>query len=140
MTVCYLAIDVGSARLAAGIVSEDGAVLVRDRISTPARDVWPSLARLVKRVQASAPSTPVGCGIGCGGPANPLEGTVSPLHIPSLEGFGLAAEVQALTGLATVVDNNAKAVALAEAWCGAAVGVSDFAAISVGTGVGGGHR
>ena len=138
MSVCYLAIDVGSAKLSAGIVAEDGEVLVRDRISTPPRDVWPALARLVKRVQVSAPSTPVGCGIGCGGPANPLQGTVSPLHIPSLEGFELAAEVQALTELPTVVDNNAKAIALAEAWCGAAVGVSDFAAISLGTGVGGG--
>ena len=138
MSVCYLAIDVGSAKLAAGIVGEDGEVLVRDRISTPARDVWPALARLVTRVQVSAPTTPVGCGIGCGGPANPLEGTVSPLHIPSLAGFALAAEMQALTQLPTVVDNNAKAVALAEAWCGAAVGVSDFAAVSLGTGVGGG--
>ncbi len=138
MSECYLAIDVGSAKLAAGIVAEDGEVLVRDRISTPPRDVWPALARLVTRVQVSAPTTPVGCGIGCGGPANPLEGTVSPLHIPSLEGFALAAEMQALTNLPTVVDNNAKAVALAEAWCGAAVGVSDFAAISLGTGVGGG--
>lgn len=138
MSVCYLAIDVGSAKLAAGIVGEDGEVLVRDRISTPARDVWPALARLVTRVQVSAPTTPVGCGIGCGGPANPLEGIVSPLHIPSLAGFALAAEMQALTQLPTVVDNNAKAVALAEAWCGAAVGVSDFAAVSLGTGVGGG--
>ncbi len=138
MRECYLAVDVGSAKLAAGIVAEDGEVLVRDRISTPARDVWPALARLVTRVQVSAPTTPVGCGIGCGGPANPLEGTVSPLHIPSLEGFALAAEMQALTNLPSVVDNNAKAVALAEAWCGAAVGVSDFAAISLGTGIGGG--
>ncbi len=138
MTACYLAIDVGSARLAAGVVADDGEVLVRDRIPTPARDVWPSLARLVKRVQASAPTTPLGCGVGCGGPANSLAGTVSPLHIPDLVGFELAAELQQLTGLTTVVDNNAKAIALAEAWCGAAVGVSDFVAISVGTGVGGG--
>ena len=107
------------------------------RVRVPA-NYAPALARLVKRVQVSAPSTPVGCGIGCGGPANPLEGTVSPLHIPSLEGFELAAEVQALTELPTVVDNNAKAIALAEAWCGAAVGVSDFAAISLGTSVSGG--
>jgi len=138
MPACYLAIDVGSAKLAAGIVGEDGEVLVRDRISTPPRDVWPALARLVTRVQVSAPSTPVGCGVGCGGPADLKEGTVSPLHIPSLEGFELAAEMQAITELPTVVDNNGKAVALAEAWCGAAVGVSDFTAISLGTSVGGG--
>jgi len=138
MTVCYLAIDVGSAKLAAGVVGEDGEVLVRDRISTPARDVWPALARLVSRMQASAPTQPVGCGIGCSGPANPFDGTVSPLHIPSLVGFDLAAQVEALTGLPSVVDNDAKAVALAEGWCGAAVGVSDFVAISMGAGVGGG--
>ena len=35
VTVCYLAIDVGSAKLAAGVVDEKGEVLVRDRISTP---------------------------------------------------------------------------------------------------------
>jgi glucokinase len=63
---------------------------------------------------------------------------VSPLHIPSLDGFQLAAEVQLLTGLPTIVDNNSKAVALAEAWCGAAVGLSDFVYISMGTGVGAG--
>ena len=138
MTVCYLAIDVGSAKLAAGVVDENGEVLVRDRISTPERDVWPALSRLIKRVQVTAPGDPVACGIGCGGPANPLEGTVSPLHIPSLDGFQLAAEVQLLTGLPTIVDNNSKAVALAEAWCGAAVGLSDFVYISMGTGVGAG--
>lgn len=138
MTVCYLAIEVGSAKLAAGVVAEDGSVLVRDRISTPTRDVWPALVRLVSRMQASAPTTPVGCGIGCGGPANPRDGTVSPLHIPSLAGFELAAQAEKLTGLPTVVENTSKAVALGEAWCGAAVGVDDFVAITLGTGVGGG--
>lgn len=138
VSVCYLAVDVGSAKLAAGVVSESGEVLVRDRISTPPRDVWTALSRLVKRVHASAPTAPIGCGIACGGPANPLEAAVTPLHIPSLEGVELAAEVQLLLKIPTVVDNDSKAVALAEAWCGAAVGVSDFVAITLGSGVGGG--
>ncbi|CAB4364317.1 MAG: ROK family protein [Actinobacteria bacterium] len=137
MTACYLAIDVGGAKLAAAIVSEHGEVLVRDRIATPPREVWPALARLAKRVLAAAPTTPVGCGVGCGGPMNPAERTVSPLYIPSMLAFPLAAELEALTGLPTVVDNNAKTVAMGEAWCGAGVGLSDFVSVSMGAGVGG---
>ncbi|MEZ5272162.1 MAG: ROK family protein [Ilumatobacteraceae bacterium] len=78
--------------------------------------MWPALARLVRRVLAAAPSRPLGCGVGCGGPMNPDLGTVAPLHIPSLKDFPLGAQVEELTHLPTVVDNNAKAVALAEAW------------------------
>jgi glucokinase len=135
---CYLAIDVGGARLAAGIVGDTGDVLVRDRIATPPRDVWSALSRLVLRVLAAAPSPPVAVGVGCGGPMNPAARTVSPLHVPTWREFALAEEVEALTQLPTVVDNNAKAVALGEAWCGAAVGQRDFIAVLMGAGVGGG--
>jgi glucokinase len=138
VTRCYLAIDVGGTKLAAGIVDESGTVLVRDRIATPPRDVWPALARLVLRVLAAAPSDPVGCGVGCGGPMDPDGREVSPLHIPTWQRFPLAAEVEELTQLPVVVDNDAKALALGEAWCGAAVGVRDFVGVVIGTGVGGG--
>jgi len=138
MSVCYLAIDVGGAKLSAAIVGETGDVLVRDRIATPVREVWPALSKLVLRVLAAAPTQPVGCGVGCGGPMSPVTRTVSPIHIPTWREFPLAAEVEALTQLPTVVDNNAKAVALGEAWCGAAVGKSDFVAVVMGAGVGGG--
>ncbi len=138
MSRCYLAIDVGGTKLAAGIVDETGTVLVRDRIATPPRDVWPALARLVLRVLAAAPSDPVGCGVGCGGPMDPAGREVSPLHIPTWQRFPLAAEVEELTQLPVVVDNDAKALALGEAWCGAAVGVRDFVGVVMGTGVGGG--
>ena len=132
VSICYLAIDVGGAKLAAAIVSEQGEVLVRDRIATPQREVWAALSRLVLRVMAAAPTPPVGCGVGCGGPMNPSERTVSPLHIPTWKAFPLAAEVEELTQLPTLVDNNAKTVALGEAWCGAAAGITDFVAVVMG--------
>ena len=138
MTRCYLAIDVGGTKLAAGIVDESGTVLLRDRIATPPRDVWPALARLVLRVLAAAPAAPSGCGVGCGGPMDPDGRNVSPLHIVSWNNFPLAAEVEGLTQLPVVVDNDAKALALGEAWCGAAVGQRDFVGVVIGTGVGGG--
>ena len=46
----YLAIDIGHDRLAAGVVNDRGEVLVRDRVATPQREVWPALQRLVRRV------------------------------------------------------------------------------------------
>ena len=42
------------------------------------------------------------------------------------------------TGLATFVDNDAKALALGEGWRGAAAGVDNFIAMVMSTGVGGG--
>ncbi len=138
MSNCYLAIDVGGTKLSVGIVAETGEVLVRDRVATPVRDVWPALSRVVLRVLAAAPTPPVAVGIGCGGPMNPVTRTVSPLHVPSWKDFPLAAEVETLTQLPTVLDNNAKAVALGEAWCGAAVGERNFVALVIGAGLGGG--
>lgn len=138
MTRCYLAVDVGGTKLAAAVVDDSGEVLVRDRVATPPREVWPALARLVRRVLAAAPLPPVGCGVGCGGPMEPDGRAVSPLHVPSWVSFPLADELENLTQLPVVVDNDAKALALGEAWCGAAVGVRDFVGVVMGTGVGGG--
>ena len=138
MSECYLAVDVGGNKLAAAIVAANGDVLMRDRVPTPQRDVWPALSRLVLRLQAAAPVAPSAVGVGCGGPMDPEAGTVAPLHIPSLAGFHLQREMQEATQLPTAVDNTAKAVALAEGWLGAARGVSDFIAVVIGSGVGGG--
>jgi len=131
----YLAIDIGGTKLTAGIISEDGAVLVRDRIPMPARDVWPSLARLVLRVMAASPQRPVACGVGCGGPLVASTGHVSPLYIPSWRGFALRDLVHELTSLPVVVDTEAKAFTSGEAWVGAGRGVDDFIGVLVGTGV-----
>lgn len=124
--------------MAAGVVDDSGQILVRDRLLTPPRDVWPSLSRLILRVVAAAPSQPVGCGVGCGGPIDPQARTVSPLYVPGWSRFPLAAELEELLQLPVTVDTDARALALAEAWCGGAVGVSDFIGVVMGTGVGGG--
>jgi glucokinase len=63
---------------------------------------------------------------------------VSPLNIPQVRDFPLRRRLAELTGLPTVVDNDAKALALGEGWVGAAAGEADFLAMVVSTGVGGG--
>jgi glucokinase len=138
VTRCYLAVDVGGTKLAAGVVDDSGRILVRDRLLTPPRDVWPTLSRLVLRVVAAAPADLVGCGVGCGGPIDPSARTVSPLYISTWSKFPLATELEELLQLPVAVDTDARALALAEAWCGGAVGVSDFIGVVMGTGIGGG--
>ena len=138
MTTCYLALDVGGSKLSAAIVGDHGEVLVRDRVPTPQREVASALGRLASRVLAAAPAVPAAVGVGCAGPMDPTTGTVHPLHIPSLQGVALEEELAALTGLPVAVDHNAKALALGEAWGGAAVGERDFVAVMMGSAVGGG--
>ena len=125
--------------MAAAIVSADGTIVRRDRIPTPQREPWTALATLIKRIQAAAGDIDVlACGVACGGPMSRGGEDVSPLHIPSWRNFPLRASVAELTGLPTYVDNDAKALAMAEGWIGAARGVNDFIAIVIGTGVGAG--
>ena len=125
--------------MAAAIVLADGTIVRRDRIATPQREPWVALATLVRRIQAAAGDIDVlACGVACGGPMSRGGDNVSPLHIPSWRNFALRASMAELTGLPTYVDNDAKALAMAEGWIGAARGVDDFIAVVIGTGLGGG--
>jgi glucokinase len=63
---------------------------------------------------------------------------VSPLNIPGWRDFPLKARLASVSGLPVAVDNDAKALALAEGWCGAALGERNYLAMVVSTGVGGG--
>ena len=133
-----LAVDVGGTKMAAAVVDGAGRIAWSARVATPqgapGDAVWSALADLV----GSAPKGSTACGVGCGGPMLAGGAEVSPLNIPGWRGFPLRARVAELTGLPTWVDNDAKALALAEGWCGAAKGLTAFVSMVVSTGVGGG--
>lgn len=136
-----LAVDVGGTKLAAALVGDDGAVRGRRSVPTPGERPWDALSALIGEVLDAATTDaggPVACGVGCGGPMLRGGATVSPLNIPAWRGFPLRDRVAERTGLPTYVDNDAKALALGEGWKGAAVGQSDYIAMVVSTGVGGG--
>jgi glucokinase len=135
----YLAVDIGGTKLSCGVVSLDGRVLTQERCATPQTQVWDALSSLVTRVVASAGRVQlIACGVGAGGPMSDNGDSVSTLSIPSWRNFALRSSLAQLTGLATFVDNDAKAVVLGETWCGAAVGCRDVIGMVVSTGVGGG--
>jgi glucokinase len=134
-----LAVDIGGTKLAAAVVTAQGDIIRRDRVATPNRAPWVTLAALIKRIQATASDIElVACGVACGGPMK-IGGTeVSPLHIPTWVDFPLLSSISELTGLRTFIDNDAKALALAEGWLGATRDCANFLAVVIGTGVGGG--
>ncbi|MGH8988183.1 MAG: ROK family protein [Acidimicrobiales bacterium] len=138
-----LAVDIGGTKLRAGIVAADGRLLASGQVPTPpSRDpepLWDALASVVCTVlEDPLAGVPLACGVGCGGPMRDHGEAVSQLNIPGWREFPLRQRLGALTGLPTFVDNDAKALALAEGQCGSAKGCDDFLAMVVSTGVGGG--
>ncbi len=133
-----LAVDIGGTKLAVGLVDDTGAVVWSARAQTPQQadgeQVWAALAEILAAVPGGAEV----CGVGCGGPMDPDGEEVSPLNIPGWRRFALRSRVASTTGLPTWVDNDAKALALAEGWCGSARAETDYMAMVVSTGVGGG--
>ncbi|MGY6500226.1 MAG: ROK family protein [Acidimicrobiales bacterium] len=133
-----LAIDIGGTKLVAGLVDEAGRVITQRRAPTPTHDGDAMWATLTTLIDAVADGTPLAVGVGSGGPMSAGGETVSPLNIPGWRAFPLRQRLADHVGVDAFVDNDAKALALAEGWVGGARGVRNFMAMVVSTGVGGG--
>ena len=141
-----VAIDIGGTKFAAGLMTMKGELIDRTHVevnhSLNAADLFDSLAELVRQMSERATGhhqlRPVVVGVGCAGPLEPNVETVSPLNILAWRSFPLRARLQAITGLPVYGYLDAKSLALAEGWLGAAQGRSNFIAMVVSTGVGGG--
>lgn len=116
-----------------------GSAMIPTRDGADAEALWSTLAALVRNVLDDAPGRDLlACGVGCGGPMRDHGEAVSPLNIPGWREFPLRRRLEELTGLATFVDNDAKALALAEGRYGGAISRRNYLAMVVSTGVGGG--
>ena len=134
----YLAIDLGQSRVAAAVVDADGEVVVRDRITTPARNVWPAVVQLVGRVLAANQTrvTPTVCGVTCPGPIDRGTGAMKPPGLEAWYDFPLRRELASTTGLAVCIDTAGRGLAMAELWCGEAAQLApdqqQFATLALG--------
>ncbi|MGE3269353.1 MAG: ROK family protein [Chloroflexota bacterium] len=135
----------GGTKTAAGLVASDGGVLLYETIQTrangPADALFADIVALADRVLASGSvraAALAGIGVGCGGPMQYPEGRVSTLNIPAWRDFPLRTRLQEQYGCPVVVDNDAKALAVAEYWIGAGRGARCLLGMVVSTGVGGG--
>lgn len=139
-TGSVLALDIGGTKIAAALVAPDGTLSGRASVATPkdgdAKELLGEVVALARGVQSGLGAAPRLCGVGCGGPMDAE--TVSPLNIPAWRRFPLSQMLGDELGLDVVVDNDAKALALAEGWLGSARDSQNFLAMVVSTGVGGG--
>lgn len=140
-----LAVDLGGTKFAAGLVTPRGELLGRGRVpvdrEASSQPLFDSLAELVQEQLDLAEDLGVrvrAVGVGCAGPIERNCETVSPINIGGWRQFPLRSRLAGLTGLPVYGDLDAKALALSEGWLGAAKGVSNFCAMTVSTGVGGG--
>ncbi|MHD0302277.1 ROK family protein [Rhodococcus erythropolis] len=133
-----LALDIGGTKMAAGVVSEDGRVLVFDSVPTPQTDPWRACAALLERVADGRDVD--GVGIACAGPVDTVTGVVAPINITEwAQGFELVAGVRSVfpdAGTALAMDG--AAAALAEFHHGAGGGTPNLLSLVVSTGIGGG--
>ena len=131
-----LALDVGGTKLAAALVDDDGTVLRAARRPTPA-EPWPACVELLEAVAGNAEVD--GVGAGCGGPMEWPAGVVSPLNMPSWQGFPLRMRLaERYPGRPVRVHNDAVCFAVGEHWRGAGRGADDLLGVVVSTGVGAG--
>jgi glucokinase len=139
-TETVVAIDIGGTKVAVGIVDRDGTIRARDVVPTPVGTDADGLFDAIAGAAATLPAIREAdaVGVGCGGPMRGDGVAVSPLNIPVWRDFPLRARLSERFGLPVHIDNDAKALARAEGWLGAAVGVHDYIAMVVSTGVGGG--
>ncbi|TPW13673.1 MAG: putative sugar kinase, partial [Acidimicrobiaceae bacterium] len=141
-----LAVDIGGTKMAAGLMTLRGDLIDRTQVpvdhSLNAAELFASLCSIIDDMRARAGDhhqmTVRAVGVGCAGPVTTNVETVSPLNISSWRNFALREHLAATTGLPVYGDLDAKALALAEGWLGAAQGRANFMAMVVSTGVGGG--
>lgn len=141
-----LAVDIGGTKVDIGLITRRGEMVDRERVRVDHRlsgealfdSLVPSISRQLRRAVEQHGGEVVAVGVGSAGPIARDVATVSPLNISAWRDFPLRARLAELTSLPVFGDLDAKALALAEGWLGAARGHDDFIAMVVSTGVGGG--
>ena len=134
-----LAVDIGASKLAAARVTSDGLIKKQSSIPTKADDGNELFKKLLSLSEEVLEEVKVeGCGVGSAGPMTKNGEEISPLNIPQWRNFPLRSKLSEALGVPVVLDNDAKAIALAEGWIGAASGQRNYLAMVVSTGIGGG--
>ncbi|MER6225366.1 ROK family transcriptional regulator [Streptomyces sp900105755] len=119
--------------------------LASHRVALDSRDVGTvvlAIARLVDRLRVAADLAGEdalhGIGVTISGDVDSRLGTVQYSPFLNWRRVPLAQLVEEATGTPTVIENDVRALTVAEQWYGAGVGVSIFALVTVGAGIGAG--
>jgi N-acetylmannosamine-6-phosphate 2-epimerase / N-acetylmannosamine kinase len=140
-------VDIGGTSIKAGLVSPDGAVSLAVQVPTDAAKGRPAITSgLIQAVEQVLAATrelnqePAGIGIATAGAVDERDGSIFAAtdNLPGWAGFPLRSFAQERFKLPAYVVNDAQAAVLSELHFGVGSGLTDFIAITIGTGIGGG--
>jgi len=142
-----IGVDIGGTSIKAGLVQRSGEVCFPAQVSTNAakgRDaIAAGLVQAVEQVLKAAREKkiePVGLGIATAGAVDCRDGSIFAAtdNLPGWAGFQLRSFVEEHFHLPAFAVNDAQAAVLSELHFGFGRGLSDFIALTIGTGIGGG--
>ncbi len=145
MKEIVLAADLGGTNLRMAAVDREGTILYRTRRETPRDTARPD--DIVRQIVEAAKECKANCpGDAVKAFAAAVPGTISSErgvimkapNLPALNGFRMGVALEHDLDVKTVLENDANAAALGEAWRGAANGFRNSICVTLGTGVGGG--
>ncbi len=141
----YAGIDLGGTNIAAGLVNENGEIVIKDSVPAGAKrsaeEIIADMANLVKKLASDygiSLNELSSIGIGSPGLIDSDNGIVLQIANLNLAGANLSAEMEKLTGVKTYVGNDANCAAYAEHLYGASKGTNFSVMVTLGTGIGGG--
>jgi glucokinase len=144
----FVGLDIGGTKLAAGLVTPAGEVLLQAASPTEANQGGPAVleralelvGQLILNGQRQGLSRPLAIGLAAAGRIDTSNGKVvgSSDLIPAWTGLALTEAFEGRFGLPSRADNDVNALALAESRFGAGQGYSEALFIAAGTGLGGG--
>ena len=136
-----MALDIGATKMEVALVNRKGDIQCSQTGSTPPGDdaerVFLEVTTLLDGLLVSDGNKPLALGVGCAGPMH-NHSEVSPLNIPAWRGFPLRRRLEDRYDMPIFLELDTKALALAEGWKGAARGSSNYLAMVVSSGIGGG--
>jgi glucokinase len=137
-----IGIDLGGTNVRVGAVTPAGELLAWkmapiEAASGPQAGVA-KIAGMIDALLGSLPgAVPAGIGIGSTGPIDRERGAIqNPYTLPSWVDVDIASPLRARFKAPVVLENDADAAALGEAWAGAGRGMRRMAMVTVGTGIG----
>jgi glucokinase len=138
-------VDLGGTNLTAGVVTEDGRVVSKAKVSTHAEEgpdaVLGRIAEAIEKVIADSGLGRDGveaAGVGVPGPLDWQSGVVfTPPNLPGWKDVPVAAILTEQLGITTYIENDANSAGYGENWAGAGRSVKDLIALTLGTGIGG---
>lgn len=138
----YAGIDLGGTFVKCGIVSEEGELLIKDKMPTQRgrsfAEIAGDMARLAGALAEKAGVSLSGAGVGSPGVVDSKNGAIVYSCNLNWRDAALAEEMESVLGVPVCVTNDANAAALGEQFIGAGKGFRNVVFVTLGTGVGGG--